>query len=260
MTTDLPDDVVATVARIARPTDGSSDDSSPVGDSTLTGALADLRDWWVTLTGDAALEAVHLVPSESSDAMSALRTGIAEANRAIDSGATLIVPRVAERDDVTARALTALLTKRDASAVLGQPDGMSDALWMQTCTRIRDRMAQHAHLLGDYSALLQAMDARNLAAVAGILLGAAARRTPCLIDGTDEWAAALVSDRLAYKARAWWREASTSPDPARTAARERIDLAAGLDLHLSDDCGHGADAALALLALSLQGSAGSPDG
>ena len=82
-----------------------------------------------------------------------------------------------------------------------------------------------------------------------MLLGAAARRTPCLIDGTEPATAALVADRLAFRAKAWWREAATSTDPAQRAAVNRIDLTAGLPLALSDEGGHGAQATVALLRL-----------
>jgi nicotinate-nucleotide--dimethylbenzimidazole phosphoribosyltransferase len=97
--------------------------------------------------------------------------------------------------------------------------------------------------------MLEALHAYQVAAVVGVLLSAAARRTPCLVDGTDELAAALVADRLCYRAKGWWRAGSDSPDPGRRAATERIDLAPGLPLGLTDDAGRGAEATLAILTL-----------
>ena len=88
---------------------------------------------------------------------------------------------------------------------------------------------------------------RTLANTDGVARRADLQR--CLPDGTDEHAAALVADRLCYRASGWWRAGATSADPARAAAADRIDLAAGLPLALTDDEGKGAAATLALLQL-----------
>ena len=239
----------ATIARIAAPADHP--DSPRSG---LTGALGELDVWWAQRTGSARPIAQVIVTGivTGIDAMSAedaLMAGLSEADRAIDSGATLIIPRAANRDLVTARSIIGLLTKRDAAAVTHQPEGMPDAEWMASCAAVRDLMADHRDLIGDQVAMLQALQAQHIATVAGILIGAAARGTPCLIDGTDEWAGALVADRLAHRARHWWRAAATSADPARTAARARIDLPAGLPLGLTDEEGWGARAIVTLLDL-----------
>ena len=119
---------------------------------------------------------------------------------------------------------------------------------MVMCADVRDRAAAVVDLRGEPMALLAALPAPGIAYTTGVLLGAAARRTPCLVDGTDELAAALVADRLCHRARGWWRAASDSPDPGRAAAIDRVDLAAGLPLALTDDAGRGAQATLALLA------------
>ena len=86
-------------------------------------------------------------------------------------------------------------------------------------------------------------------AAVGVLLGGAARRTPSIVEGTGELAAALVADRLCFRAKDWWRTGSTSPDPARVAAGDRLAIAPGLPLGLTDDAGRGADATIALLAM-----------
>ena len=83
------------------------------------------------------------------------------------------------------------------------------------------------HVTGTYRALadlLDALAAPELSFVVGVLIGSAARRTPCLIDGTGVLAAALVGDRVAHRARGWWRVGSTSTDPARQTAADRLDL------------------------------------
>lgn len=244
---DLPDDVSETIARITSLEPREEPD-------TGTGELAALSEWWRGLVGATVVAPVREIfdPGRDIDAATALVSGVRAADRAVDSGATLLVPRAGDRDDTASRALIALLTKKEASAVLRQPPMMSDQEWMARCAAIRDLMAAHRDLLGDQVALLDALGARSIAGMAGLLLGAAARRTPCLIDGTDEWAAALVADRLCHRARSWWRSATTSPDPARTAACDRVGLGQGLPLQLDDEDGVGATSTILLLELALE--------
>lgn len=235
------------LSRIERATTDTSPAAEP-----LTGRLADLQAWWATTSGGADLDPVRVqAPAPSgSRAIDALLEGASAADRAVDSGATLVVPHVPWTEDITALTVIALLTRREANRVVGQPTGMTDGIWMERCAAVRDRAAAGAAHLGDQMALLDALDAPAIAATAGVLLGAAARRTPCLIVGTDEWAAALVADRMNHVARQWWRPATTSPDPAQEAAADRTGLEPLLPLELSDDVGLGAHAVIALLRLT----------
>ena len=239
-----PPRLAAVVERIAGP-EASPDPLPP----DITGALADLAAWWRTVSGGSPLAATELDPDAPASVPDAIIAGIEAAERAVDSGATLIVPRARQRDNEAARTIIALLTRRESSAVVAQPLGMADRDWMDACAAVRDRAAETAEHRGEPVALLEAVGAPGIALVVGVLLGAAARRTPCLVDGTDELAAALVADRLCIRAKAWWRAGSDSPDPGRAAAIDRIDLPAGLPLGLTDDAGRGAEATLALLGL-----------
>ena len=247
MSVDPPTGLTAVIERVVAPEDRSAD--VPVD---VTGELARLLRWWRSLS-DGPVRARWIDDEPPADPVDAVTWGVAAAERAVDAGATLIVPVSRSRDEVAARTLMALLTRKEASAVLPQPVGMPDRDWMAACAAVRDRAAAVIDLRGEPLALLAALPAPGIAFASGVLLGAAARRTPCLVDGTDELAAALVADRLCHRARGWWRAASDSPDPGRAAAIDRVDLAAGLPLALTDDAGRGAQATLALLAALDQG-------
>lgn len=242
MSVDPQTGLTAVIERIVAPEDRSADVPADV-----TGELARLLLWWRSLAGG-PVQAQWIDNEPPADPADAVTAGVTAVERAVDAGATLIVPACTARDEVAARTVMALLTRREASAVLPQPPGMPDRDWMAACATVRDRAAAVVDLRGEPLALLTALPAPGIAFAAGVLLGAAARRTPCLIDGTDELAAALVADRLCHRARGWWRAASDSPDPGRIAAIDRVDLAAGLPLALTDDAGRGAQATLALLA------------
>lgn len=247
MSDPLPSPVGDALTRICAPADDVAD--APEG---VTGELARLWEWWAARGADAPLHVSEVTPPPGPSAEVSLVNGIAAADRAVDAGATLLVPRAGAPHDHAARAIIGLLTKREASALVDQPDGMSDHAWMDDVTAIRDLMAAHREKTGDHLSLLDGLEAGEIAGIAGVLIGAAARSTPCLVDGTEEWAGALVADRVAHRARHWWRGGATSTDPARTAARERVDIPAGLPLGLSDDLGRGAQASVALLRIALE--------
>lgn len=262
----LPEAVLATLTRVEPA-------PAPQPADPADGALGRLAAWWAAVSPDSGthphthphphsvdlevwMDSGALNPSKPQDRRGgeiadALLAGIAAADRAVDTGATLLVARVstpvASPRSVTARAVIAVLARREASAVLPQPPGMTDQAWMQVCADIRDRAAAAVAHRGDAAALLAAIGATEVAFWTGALLGAAARRTPCVLDGVEPLAAAVVADRLAYQARSWWLAASDSPDPGRTAAIDRVGLSTGLPLALADDRGRGADAVLALL-------------
>lgn len=217
----------------------------------VTGQLADLVAWWQALAPGQPVVPATLLPTEAvarSVPHDALADGIQAADRAADSGHTVLVPRVGVRQDRAARAIIALLTRKESSVVLPQPPGVTDREWMAECSAIRDLVRGVAGLRAEPVALLDELGTPEIAYVAGVLLGAAARRTPCLIDGTDEHAAALVAHRLGFRSVGWWRAGATSSDPARSAAADRLDLAPGLPLDVDDDAGRGARATLVLLA------------
>ncbi len=245
MTADLPPLTADAIGRVE-----GSDGTRAVPPADVTGALGDLWTWWHSLVPGASVEPRWLDGPDGPIA-AAMDAGVTAADAAVDAGVTLLIPRVARPDDTVARTVIGLLTRKESSAVLAQPAGMTDRDWMVACADIRDRMADVVEHRGEPVPLLDHLGAGSLAGVVGILLGAAARRTPCLVDGTPELAAALVADRLAFRAKGWWRAGATSPDPARIAAVDRIDLTPGLPLDLSDDAGRGAEVTVDLLELLL---------
>ena len=175
--------------------------------------------------------------------------GGAAADRACDEGATLIVPRARERQAVAALAVIGALTRTEASAITFQTAGMTDREWIDRCAAVRDACVDVADVRAAPVDMLRILDAPHIAFVVGALLASAARRTASLVEGTDELAAALIADRLSFRAKEWWRAGSTSPDPARRSAVDRLAVNTGLPLALIDDDGRGADATVSLLQL-----------
>lgn len=248
----VPSWLQPTVDRIVEPR-AIDDAAVPAG---VTGALADLLRWWLarsipypSVANEGGNDAgVWNAPEvEVMFGRGGIADGIAAADRAVDAGATLLVPRIVDRDDVASRGLVALLSNKDAAAVMFQPTSMTDREWMDECVAVRDAISAATQLKGSPVELVEAAGSAAHSYAVGVLLGSAARSTPCLLDGIDVLAAAMVADRLAYRASRWWRLGSRSPDPGVAVAADRIDLDPGLALDLTDDDGLGAQATLALL-------------
>jgi nicotinate-nucleotide--dimethylbenzimidazole phosphoribosyltransferase len=185
------------------------------------------------------------------DAASAISAGIAIADEEIDTGADLLVlADVGVGSTTAAAALVGLLTGTDASGVIGRGSGIDDATWMRKCAAIRDAMRRARPLLGKQVALLAAAGGADLAAATGLLLGAAARRTPVVLDGVVSTAAALVAQRVAFRSVDWWLAAHRTGDPAHELALDRLSLDPLLDLGIHVGEGVGAMAAVPLLQMA----------
>jgi nicotinate-nucleotide--dimethylbenzimidazole phosphoribosyltransferase len=182
------------------------------------------------------------------EAAAAISAGVAMADEAIDAGADLLVlADVGVGSTTAAAAVIGLMTGSDASQVVGRGSGIDDATWMRKCAAIRDAMRRARPLLGDQVALLATAGGADLAVGTGLLLGAAARRVPVVLDGVVTAAAALVAQRIAFRSVGWWVVAHRTGDPAQELALDRLSLEPLLDLGIHVGEGVGAMAAVPLL-------------
>lgn len=175
----------------------------------------------------------------------AVATGVALVDAEVDAGADLLVlTDVGVGATTAAAALVGLLTRTDASGVVGRASGIDDATWMRKCAAVRDAMRRARPVLGDQVALLATAGGADLAVATGVLLQAAARRTPVLLDGLVSTTAALVGQRVSFRATDWWVAAHRTSEPAHELALDRLALDPVLDLGV--DVGEGLGAALAV--------------
>lgn len=178
----------------------------------------------------------------------ALLAGFTLADEEADAGTDLlVVADVGRGAGVPAAALVGLLTRNDASSVTSRGTTIDDALWMRRCAAVRDTMRRGRPEMGDYVDLLATVGGADLAATTGVLLQSAARRTPVLLDGIVTAAAALVAQRLAYRATDWWVASHRSPEPAHDLALDRLALTPLLDLGIRQEDGTGALLAVPVL-------------
>jgi nicotinate-nucleotide--dimethylbenzimidazole phosphoribosyltransferase len=181
----------------------------------------------------------------------AVAVGRMLADEEIDSGADLLVPAALGVGATTpASVLVAALTGAEPVAVVGRGSGIDDNAWMRKAAAVRDGLRRARPHARDPLALLRVAGGADLAVLAGLLLQAAVRRTPVLLDGLVAGAAALVAEELAPGARAWWLVAQRSPEPAMALACEHLDLPPLLDLQVRMGDGTGAAAVVPLLQMA----------
>lgn len=179
----------------------------------------------------------------------ALALGVQIADDEVDAGADLLIPGDMGIGNTTpAAVITGLYTNQDAASVVGRGTGIDDATWMRKTAAVRDAMRRGRDAKGDPVTLLATVGGADIAAMTGLLLGAAARRTPVLLDGVVSCAAALVAHRISFRAREWWLAGHLSTEPSAKAALERLRLEPIVDYGLRLGEGTGALVALPVLA------------
>jgi nicotinate-nucleotide--dimethylbenzimidazole phosphoribosyltransferase len=179
----------------------------------------------------------------------AFQLGVAIADAEIDAGADLlIVGDMGIGNTTSAAAIIGLLAPADLLSVVGRGTGIDDDTWMRKAAAVRDAMRRGKPHKGSPLELLAAIGGPDIATMVGLLLGAAARRTPVILDGTVIAAAALIAHRAAYKSRDWWQAGHRSTEPAHSAALGRLDLTPLLDLKMRLGEGTGALLTIPLVA------------
>jgi hypothetical protein len=193
-----------------------------------------------------------------------MRAGWAEAERAADEGIELLILAAGGPGSTAAAiAVISAISGYETSALLGRvvtPSGLyDDNAWMTRAVALRDAMHRVRHRDGDPRTVLAALGGADLAAATGLLLGAASRRLPVMIDGPVGAAAAMVANDFAPSVRRWLMMPDHGRNVAVIVAAEALELRPWLDLCL--DLGEGATSLSALpllqMALTLAG-AGTP--
>lgn len=192
-------------------------------------------------TRDLAVEPAMTV----EEARAALEVGISVAGALIDGGAKcLITGDMGIANTTPAAALIAAFTGADAAAVTGRGTGIDDETHARKIAVVAGALARHAPDPGQPLATLAALGGLEHAALAGFLLGAAARRVPVIVDGVIAASAAVVAAAFAPDAVAAMVAGHRSAEPGATVALAHLGLAPLLDLGMR--LGEGSGAALAL--------------
>ncbi|WP_406075515.1 nicotinate-nucleotide--dimethylbenzimidazole phosphoribosyltransferase [Micromonospora sp. NBC_01638] len=179
------------------------------------------------------------------EALAAVRTGIRTADELIDAGAGILLTGDMGIGNTTpAAALIAAFTGADPLDTTGRGTGVDDPTYARKVGVVRAALARHAPDPADPLGVLAAVGGLEHAALAGLILGAAARRTPVLLDGVIAVSAALAAAAFAPDAVCAMVAGHRSPEPGATVALCHLGLDPLIDLGLR--LGEGTGALLAL--------------
>ncbi|MFI6782987.1 nicotinate-nucleotide--dimethylbenzimidazole phosphoribosyltransferase [Micromonospora sp. NPDC050276] len=179
------------------------------------------------------------------EALAAVQTGIRIADELIDAGAGILLTGDMGIGNTTpAAALIAAFTGADPLDATGRGTGVDDPTYAHKVAVVRAALARHAPDPADPLGVLAAVGGLEHAALAGLILGAAARRTPVLLDGVIAVSAALAAAAFAPAAVDAMVAGHRSAEPGARVALRHLGLDPLIDLGLR--LGEGTGALLAL--------------
>lgn len=180
-----------------------------------------------------------------AQALQAVETGIAVAADLIAGGADLLCTGDMGIGNTTpSSAIVAALTGRPAGEVTGRGTGVDDVGLARKIAVIDAALALHRPDPADGLDVLAKVGGFEIGGLAGVILGAAARRTPVVVDGFISGAAALLACALAPAAQPYLIAGHRSVERGHLAVFGKLDLDPLLDLGLR--LGEGTGAALAV--------------
>ena len=175
----------------------------------------------------------------------ALEVGIELAEDAADSGRTLIgTGEMGIGNTTAASAITAVLTGMPVAQVTGPGTGLDHAGIRHKVEVIERAIALNHPDPSDPLQVLQAIGGLEIAGLAGLVVGGAARRIPIVVDGFISTAAAAIACALQPRVRDFLFAAHRSSEPGHEALLKFIGQAPLLNLQMR--LGEGTGAALCM--------------
>ena len=180
-----------------------------------------------------------------AEAETAIAVGVAVAEELVAEGVDLLATGDMGIGNTTpSSCLACAFTGRTPVEVTGRGTGV-DAPGLERKRRVVERaLALHRPDPSDPVGVLAAVGGLEIAGIAGVLLGAASRGIPVLIDGFISTAGALVACALAPACAEYLVAAHRSQEPGHRIMLDHLHLAPLLDLDLR--LGEGTGAALAM--------------
>jgi nicotinate-nucleotide--dimethylbenzimidazole phosphoribosyltransferase len=178
-------------------------------------------------------------------AVRAVEAGIEVVEGEIERGASLVATGDMGIGNTTpSSAIVAAITGLPVDQVTGRGTGIDDARLAHKVTIIEEALAVNRPDPGDALDVLSKVGGFEIGAIAGVVLGAAARRVPVVIDGFISTAGALIAGGLAPLARDTMIAAHASVEVGHQAMLDHLRLTPCLDFDLR--LGEGTGAALVL--------------
>jgi nicotinate-nucleotide--dimethylbenzimidazole phosphoribosyltransferase len=179
------------------------------------------------------------------EALACVEGGLALVEAEVKKGYTWVVTGDMGIGNSTASsAIIATMTGTPVERVTGRGTGVTGAALARKAAVIKEALDRHQPQGQDALDVLTKVGGFEIGGLAGIILGAAARRCPVVLDGLIATAAALLAVGLAPAAREYLIAGHRSIEPGHTVALQALGLEPVLDLELR--LGEGTGAVLAL--------------
>ncbi|HVA67774.1 MAG TPA: nicotinate-nucleotide--dimethylbenzimidazole phosphoribosyltransferase [Candidatus Binataceae bacterium] len=181
----------------------------------------------------------------SAEARRALEVGIEVASEAAARGSTTVgIGEMGIANSTSAAAILASLTQIAPGRLAGRGTGLDDAGLKRKVEVIERALELHRASLGDPLATLAVMGGFEIAAMAGVCIGAAASRVAVVVDGFIATAAAALAARINPHIFGYLFFAHRSAEGGHALALEALGAEPILDLGMR--LGEGTGAALAM--------------
>ena len=179
------------------------------------------------------------------EARLAVETGIKVAADLVDEGyRCLITGDMGIANTTASAALIAVFTGSTPALVTGRGTGIDDPTWARKVEVVRRALELHRCDAAAPLETLAAVGGLEHAALAGFILGGAARRVPVLLDGVIACAAAVAARAFAPQVTDYLIAGHLSTEPGALRALDALGLQPLLDLGMR--LGEGSGAVLAL--------------
>ncbi|MBU0728912.1 MAG: nicotinate-nucleotide--dimethylbenzimidazole phosphoribosyltransferase [Proteobacteria bacterium] len=177
-------------------------------------------------------------------AIQAIESGIEIANELADMIDLFGTGDMGIGNTTPSTAIVAALTGTSVEEVTGRGTGLDDDQLAHKIRIVKKALEVNKPDPNDGIDVLSKVGGFEIGGIAGVILGAAARRKPVLIDGFISTAGALIAYSLAPKVREYLIAAHRSVEPGHTIMHQHLGCEPFLDLNMR--LGEGTGAALAM--------------
>lgn len=200
-------------------------------------------------TGNIAKEAAMT----EEEVIAAIEVGLSMVEREIDRGATIVATGEMGIGNTTpSAAILACMTGQDLELITGRGTGIDDEGLIRKREAIKKAIAVNRPDAKDPLDVLRKVGGLEIAALTGVILGAAANKVPVVIDGFISSTAALVAYRLNPHCKSYMIASHLSQEPGHKILLEEIGLKPILQLDLRLGEGTGAVLAFNLIEAAIK--------
>ena len=218
-------------------------------DADLTGH-AGLAQWKVRRGSRNMLREPAMSEEELAAALS---VGLTLAEAAYSKGNNLIaVGEMGIGNTTAASVMAAALTGMPAALVTGRGTGLDTEAYAHKCRVVEAVVARHFSQSTGPREILRCAGGLEIAAMAGMILGAARRHIAVVMDGFISTAAAAIACGLAPAARAYLFAGHRSQEPGHRVLLAHLDIEPILDLDMRLGEGSGAVLAMPILEAAMR--------